>query len=199
MASSRKQKAIETRERLVKAGEAIFLEQGFQKTTIAQIIKKAETGYGTAYVYFKNKDELLIELMQTMMNFFYQVSELSFEPSTKEEAKELIVYQTKEFLSLAISYKSLMQVIKEAIGYSNAVEDQWTSIRLRFIEGITNDITYAQTQGLVAKDINPHYAAKSWFYTNEMFMWEFVCSKEKDDLDVVINTITDMYINGLYE
>jgi hypothetical protein len=33
-------------------------------TTITQIIKHAETGYGTAYVYFKNKDDLLISLME---------------------------------------------------------------------------------------------------------------------------------------
>ena len=39
------------------------------KTTITQIIKHAETGYGTAYV-FQNKDDLLISLMEDVMNRF---------------------------------------------------------------------------------------------------------------------------------
>lgn len=69
--SKRKLQSVQTREKLLYAGRVIFIEQGFQKTTISQIIKKAGTGYGTAYVYFKNKDDILIELMEDVMERFY--------------------------------------------------------------------------------------------------------------------------------
>ena len=39
--SPRKKQALETRKKLLIAGREIFLESGFQKATISQIIKKA--------------------------------------------------------------------------------------------------------------------------------------------------------------
>ncbi|OJH16393.1 TetR family transcriptional regulator, partial [Bacillus obstructivus] len=65
--TKRQMKALQTRENLLKAGRAVFLENGFQKATMTQINKMAHTGYGTAYVYFRNKDELFVELMETIM------------------------------------------------------------------------------------------------------------------------------------
>ncbi len=55
------------------------------KTTITQIIKHAETGYGTAYVYFKNKDDLLISLMEDVMNQFYNIAERFFSTNKKRK------------------------------------------------------------------------------------------------------------------
>ncbi|PAM96775.1 TetR family transcriptional regulator, partial [Flavobacterium sp. IR1] len=39
--SAREEKAIQTRGRLLQAAEDVFIEQGFVKTTISQIIKHA--------------------------------------------------------------------------------------------------------------------------------------------------------------
>ena len=86
--SSRKHRSLETKKKLLHSGYTIFINNGFQKTTITQIIKHAETGYGTAYVYFKNKDDLLISLMEDVMNRF--IISLSALFSTNKEARIMI-------------------------------------------------------------------------------------------------------------
>lgn len=53
--TTRERQAIKTREKLLEAGKEIFLENGFQKATITQIIKRANTGYGTATFILKIK------------------------------------------------------------------------------------------------------------------------------------------------
>ncbi|WP_051556597.1 TetR/AcrR family transcriptional regulator [Alkalihalobacterium bogoriense] len=188
---------METKQKLVKAAKEVFFEQGFQKSTIQQIIKHAETGYGTAYVYFKNKDDFLVEIMQETMDEFYKVATMPFTPSSKTEAQHLIGNQVKLFLTLALDNKDLMKLIKEAIGFSPVVEQHWLSIRNRFIENITNDIHYVQEKALANTELQPSIVARSWFYTNEMFMWELV-SGNTEDIDDIVSHMTILYTRGLY-
>ncbi|WP_332632635.1 TetR/AcrR family transcriptional regulator [Halalkalibacter flavus] len=197
LTTKRQKQAMETKRKLVKAAEEVFFEQGFQKSTIQQIIKVAETGYGTAYVYFKNKDDFLVEIMQETMEEFYQVAALPFKPSTQLEAEQLIANQVKLFLSLALKNKELMKIMKEAIGISEIVQDKWQTIRDRFISSITNDILFAQSQSLANKELVPSIVARSWFYTNEMFMWELVES-DNPNLDELVLHMTILYTRGLY-
>ncbi|MFD5851579.1 TetR/AcrR family transcriptional regulator [Cytobacillus pseudoceanisediminis] len=196
---ARQQQALKTRHKLLQAGKEVFLENGFQKATISQVIKKANTGYGTAYVYFKNKDELFITLMEDLMNQFYEVAEMPFKPQAKEEAYENIKKQVRLFLRLALDERDMMKVVKEAIGVSPEIEEKWYGIRERFIERISVDIRYAQAQKLAKKQLDPALTARGWFYSNEMFMWELVMNEEKYQMDDVIVNLTRMYTGGLYE
>ncbi|WP_082341283.1 TetR/AcrR family transcriptional regulator [Sporosarcina globispora] len=196
---ARQQQALKTRQKLLQAGKEVFLENGFQKATISQVIKKAKTGYGTAYVYFKNKDELFITLMEDLMNLFYKVAEMPFMPQTKEEAYENIKKQVRMFLQLALDERDMMKIVKEAIGVSPEIDHKWYMIRERFIERILVDIRYAQAQKLAKERLNPALTARGWFYSNEMFMWELVMNKDKYKLDDVIVNLTSMYTGGLYE
>ncbi|KHF41630.1 TetR/AcrR family transcriptional regulator [Halalkalibacter okhensis] len=196
--TARERQAIQTRNNLLKAGKAIFLENGFQKATISQMIKRANTGYGTAYVYFKNKDDLFIVLMEEVMDKFYQVAEKSFEPKTKKEAQEQISEQVRLFLMLAVEEKAMMGVVKEAIGVSSEVEQRWNVIRERFIERIAVDVRYSQQYGLADPSFHPALVARGWFYANEMFMWDCVKGDNPFSVDDVIMNLTKLYMDGLY-
>ncbi|TWT08031.1 TetR/AcrR family transcriptional regulator [Planococcus sp. CPCC 101016] len=198
MITNRKQQAKETKQKLLDAARDVFFENGFQKSTISQINKKAETGHGTAYVYFKNKEDFLIELMKETMESFYQIATIPFRPVSQSEAHELISHQVKQFLSLALEKKQVMKIFKEAIGTSPIVESNWQNIRKQFIESITRDIIYAQKQLLANQNLNPFITARSWFYMNEMFMWELVGDQCTDDIEEIIKHMTILYTNGLY-
>ncbi|MGE7274512.1 TetR/AcrR family transcriptional regulator [Brevibacillus panacihumi] len=63
-------RSMKTRNKIINAAHHVFLKEGFQNTTIKQIIEQAKTGYGTAYGHFKGKDDLLIILMEDVMNQF---------------------------------------------------------------------------------------------------------------------------------
>lgn len=196
--SARQRRSLETKKKLLLAGRETFIEQGFQKTTISQIIKKAETGYGTAYVYFKNKDALLIVLMDDVMNQFYMIAERVFQPITKQEARSMIHQQVHAFLQMAETERQLLQVVEEAIGTSTEIRNRWNAIRERFIERIVQDITYSQNNGLARKDLNCFLAARSWFFANEMFLWEIVRNEQEFSLKDIVYTLTEMYMGGLY-
>ncbi len=55
-------KGQETRERITQAAWALFAEQGYEKTTMRAIAKRAGISLGAAYHYFPSKDFMVLEL-----------------------------------------------------------------------------------------------------------------------------------------
>jgi AcrR family transcriptional regulator len=48
------------RRRILRAAHELFLVQGYRKTSIDDVARKAEVAKGTVYLYFENKGQLLI-------------------------------------------------------------------------------------------------------------------------------------------
>lgn len=191
-------RTIRTREKLLVAAREVFLENDFQTTTISQIIKRAGVGYGTAYVHFEGKDELLIVLIETVMDQFHQVAEQPFEPRTAEEAREQIEQQATAFLQLAEQERELLRIVEQAIGVSYAIRTKWKQIRERFIERISRDIRYAQATGLARSDLDPTLVARGWFFANEMYLFEVIREETTATIDEIAKTLTAVYTTGLY-
>lgn len=191
-------RSIVTRQKLLDAARELFFEIGFEKTTISKIIKRAKMGYGTAYVHFKGKDDILIMLMENVMQEFLEMADTPFLPETKEQAKQLVLKQVTAFLNMAKSNEKIMKVFSEAIGLSPAVNGKWNEIRQTNIHFITKDITYAQNNGLARADLNAELVARSWFFTNENYQWDIVRNVTTATTEEIAWTITSMYIDGLY-
>lgn len=54
-----------TRAAILDSARKLFMEQGFEATSIAQIAEAADSGVGTLYGYFSNKEEILNEVLRT--------------------------------------------------------------------------------------------------------------------------------------
>ncbi|HWO97046.1 MAG TPA: TetR/AcrR family transcriptional regulator [Bacillus sp. (in: firmicutes)] len=187
-----------TREKLLEAAREVFLEDGFQKATISQIIKKAKVGYGTAYVHFEGKDDILIVLMEDVMAQFYEIAETSFFPKTKVEAEQIIQKQACSFLKLAEKERGMMQVFEQAIGISPVASHKWKEIREKFIQRISKDVAYSQKKGLARSGLNHELVARGWFFANEMYLWEIVRDEHQSPVEEIAKTITAIYTAGLY-
>jgi TetR/AcrR family fatty acid metabolism transcriptional regulator len=61
------ERAGDKRERILGAAERIFARHGFYAAKVADVAKEAGVADGTIYLYFKNKDDLLISLFERRM------------------------------------------------------------------------------------------------------------------------------------
>jgi TetR/AcrR family transcriptional regulator, fatty acid metabolism regulator protein len=59
--------ASDKRERILAAAERVFARHGFFAAKVSEIAKDAGVADGTIYLYFKNKDDLLISLFENRM------------------------------------------------------------------------------------------------------------------------------------
>ncbi len=58
----RKTHEKEVRKKIIKAARQLFLEQGFDNTTIRQITQKAEISTGTLYHFYKDKEDIFFHI-----------------------------------------------------------------------------------------------------------------------------------------
>lgn len=81
----------ETLRRIVDAASEVFADNGFDKTTVADIISRAGIGHGTFWLYFHNKEDLLRFMVQDMINEFE-----SFEWFREDEQQGISVRSQEE-------------------------------------------------------------------------------------------------------
>jgi len=55
------------RDRILRAAVKIFSRKGFFNSKVSEIARAAEVADGTIYLYFRNKDDLLISLFEEKM------------------------------------------------------------------------------------------------------------------------------------
>jgi len=66
---NKKEKELDKRNRLMAATEEVFSRRGYAQATVDEIISLADTGKGTLYKYFGNKDDLFYTLVSQKHSF----------------------------------------------------------------------------------------------------------------------------------
>jgi len=76
------------------ATKELILQNGISHITISQIAKAAGIGKGTVYEYFKNKDEIVFELVEILMQEHNKQKELELSKltSTREKVKSFFSF-----------------------------------------------------------------------------------------------------------
>jgi AcrR family transcriptional regulator len=84
---TRKEKQAETRQKLLAAGEQVFLRRGLQGSSVEEIAAEAGFTRGAFYSNFKSKDELFVELLHTRIYDRYaeMAEEAQAQPGTPRE------------------------------------------------------------------------------------------------------------------
>lgn len=63
---------LEMKRLIIEAAMQMFLEEGYEKTSIRNIADKIEYSPGTIYLYYKDKDELLYEVQREAFGRLYE-------------------------------------------------------------------------------------------------------------------------------
>jgi len=69
----RQQRSLETKKRIEKAALFLFSRKGIHGTNSKEIAQKAGVSTGSFYAYFKNKKQLLLEILESFLNQTYAV------------------------------------------------------------------------------------------------------------------------------
>ncbi|HMK66414.1 MAG TPA: TetR/AcrR family transcriptional regulator, partial [Thermodesulfobacteriota bacterium] len=65
-------KGAATRMALLEAAQEVFKDQGYYSTSVSEITRRAGVSMGTYYQYFKNKEELFLELNHFIIGRFWE-------------------------------------------------------------------------------------------------------------------------------
>ena len=144
-----KKNARNTRSRIVNAAWKLFYEQGYENTTVEEIIEVSHTSKGSFYHYFDGKDALLGTL-SSLFDEKYQ--ELSLCLEDKGSAMEKLLFLNRELFGMIenrVSVELLARLLSTQLvtnGEKHLLDRNRTYYKLlRKIIG----------EGVEAKELNP--------------------------------------------
>ncbi len=193
----RKRRSVKTRSVIIKAATEVFLEKGYKETTFKDISRRAGVGYGTVYLHFNNKEDLLTEIVNDIMDSIKDKIFIKYAPGEMKEVKEIVYSQIYNILTLVQENKEPLKILWNALAHSEELRCHWNNIFDQFVQRVIEDITYSKQQGL-ARILNERIIAKAIVYMVKEFFWDIILEKETDIMDLSYN-LTELYTEGVYK
>lgn len=141
------------REAILRAAETLFALKGYRKTRMKEVADAAEVSVGTVYGYFKNKNELLINVLDDIGAFIRKFAARAFgEADSTLDGIERAGMAFFEELCLPYPEKVLL-LYDESIGFSA----EFLSARKHFMLKMTADVNHALKNA--ADDLGIRYSS----------------------------------------
>ena len=148
------------RERILRAAIKVFARKGFYATRVSEIAKAAGVADGTIYLYFKNKDDVLVSIFDDRISRLLVVirQEMAACATVEERITRVVELQ----LGLLEGQRDLAEVVTVNLRQSSKLLKQYAApLFNEYIELIAGTIAEGQREGALRTDINPKVAARS--------------------------------------
>jgi len=187
-------------ERIIDAAVKVFAKKGFHKARISDIAGQAGVADGTIYLYFKNKDDILIHIFEYKLQ---QIIEL-FEAEIEQEASP--VFKLARFILLHFSMlgedPNLAAVLTVELRQSHKFMKEYTPRKFgEFLKIITGIVIEGKDKGLFKDDVSPGVVKRALFGAiDEMGTFWMLAPRGKRgkySLGDTARQVCDIFIRGL--
>ncbi|MDH3624688.1 MAG: TetR/AcrR family transcriptional regulator [Myxococcales bacterium] len=160
--NKRKSSAPDKRDRIVKAAVKVFAKNGFYATRVSEIAKAAGVADGTIYLYFKNKDDVLISIFEDGIQ---QLLAILRKVAASDDPVEHRITRIIELqLGLLEDQRDLAEVITVNLRQSSRLLKQYAApLFMEYIEVLAGVVDEGQQQGVFRRDLNPRVVARALF------------------------------------
>jgi AcrR family transcriptional regulator len=134
---TRKANREEVRKNIIKISRRLFLEQGYENTTVRQVLKKAHLSTGSLYHFFKNKEEILL---CSLKDALLEISSLTDSIAVKHNEPVLrYALGIAVGISEIFNYKRLFNFYN-AIYKNESAENFMISLKVARMKNLLNDL-----------------------------------------------------------
>jgi TetR/AcrR family transcriptional regulator, fatty acid metabolism regulator protein len=181
---------------ILEAAVKTFAQTGYHRTRVADIAREAGVADGTVYIYFKNKEDILISLFQDMMQRFVEDlnSELDFCQDANEKLARIISYH----LTTLANRPNQARVTQIELRQIDKAINQGISKPLKiYFQLIEEVVTEGKEQGLYKQNIDPKIARKVVFGAIDEVVTCWVMSAKPYDLAALSKQVFNLLAEGL--
>jgi TetR/AcrR family fatty acid metabolism transcriptional regulator len=148
------------RERILRAAIRVFARKGFYATRVSEIAKAAGVADGTIYLYFKNKDAVLISIFEDRIGKLLTIlrEEVGGDEAVDAKLRRIVELQ----LGLLEGQRDLAEVITVNLRQSSRLLKQYGApLFTEYLEIIAGVFAEGQRAGIVRRDLNPIILARA--------------------------------------
>jgi TetR/AcrR family fatty acid metabolism transcriptional regulator len=182
--------------RILDAAGSVFSRNGFHQSTVSEIARAAGVADGTIYLYFKNKDDILVQffhfkMKQVFTRFQEEVGQID---GAVDKLKRLIHIHLSAFQAdkdMAIVYQA------ETRRYSRFVEDQIREMAALYFDLVAEIVEKGQQEGIMRKDLYLGLVKRFLLGAVEEVISTWLMSGGKYDLTTMAEPLADLVFRGI--
>lgn len=192
-----KSKNREKYQRIISAATRIFARKGFFHAKISDIAREAQVADGTIYLYFENKDDILISLFEEQMKRVLKGMKEELK-DVKDPLKKLEKFALYH-LRLVKNNKDIAEIIQVELRQSSKFMKEYKNDQfIEYLNLIGDIIRDGQEKNVFRKDIVPGIAKRAFFGAlDEMSRFWVLSSRKKYDIETAARQISDYFLRGL--
>jgi TetR/AcrR family fatty acid metabolism transcriptional regulator len=180
---------------IIDAAVIVIAENGYHQAQVSKIAKQAGVADGTIYLYFKNKEDILVSLFQEKMGVF--IEKIEDEIRSVETAAEKLFTLIKTHFSLLAEDHHLAIVTQLELRQSNK------ELRLRinevlkgYFNVVDKIITAGKETGEFREGLDHRLARQMIFGTIDETVTTWVMNDQKYDLTKQAKQVHDLFVYG---
>jgi len=186
------------RGRIIDAAVAVFAEKGFHAARVSDVAKRAGVADGTIYLYFKNKEDLLLSLFEEKMGRQIDSLETAWK-DIDDPVERMRAYARHHFRQLQ-AHPELAQVLQVELRQSHKFFSDYRPEKLwQYLNAFKSQVEEAQRQGLVRADVDPFLTMWAIFGALDeiSIQWVLARKREKFNLEAAADQVVALFLHGM--
>lgn len=181
---------------IIDAAVIVIAQNGYHSSRVSNIAKEAGVADGTIYLYFKNKEDILVSLFREKMGQFVERISSSIK-SLKRADEKMHRLVTMHFRQLADDH-DLAVVAQLELRQSNLdLRYQINEVLIPYMEIIDGIIQEGMEQNIFRKDLHIPLVRQMIFGTMDEMVTTWVMKGQRYDLLALVDEVHKMIIKGL--
>ncbi len=182
---------------IIDAAVKTFARTGYHRTRVADIAREAGIADGTVYIYFENKEDILVSLFQDLMIRFVDnlYGELIHCQDANEKLKTIITYH---LTTLAGKPDQARVTQIELRQIDEAINEGISRPLKKYFDLIEEVIEEGKKQGLYRHNVDTKTARKVVFGGIDEVVTCWVMSRKRYDLTALSEPVFELLAGGLH-
>ncbi len=183
---------------ITEAAVEVFAEKGFRQARVSDIAKRAGVADGTIYLYFKNKEDILLSIFEEKMDIL--LAGLGAQLQGVVDPEEQIRRFSRFHFEQVRTNRAAAEVLQVELRLSNKFLKEYRPEKLWAYLGVFAQIVReGQDRGQFRKEIDPFVAMWSFFGALDELAMQWVLSKKNDrfSLEVAAEQVAEIFIRGM--
>lgn len=191
------------RQAILDAARECFFTNGFEATTISQIAETVELSTGTLYLYFKNKEEIYVSILEEGLDILYSLMKQSEAPNAP--AREIVQGYANAYYKFYIDYGQYFDIMfflrrpDKQIELEGELKDKLERKSLKCLALLENAVKRGIAEGDY-RVVNPYEASRVlWGTMNGLMLIHEKRTEEitKQKLPRLIQVAVSLLLDGM--
>ncbi len=186
------------KQRILDAATVEIARRGYQQTTVAVIARRAGVADGTIYLYFKNKEEILVSLFERALGRFIAEGRQQLAAYENSVAKLRAIVELH--LTLVGQDRDLAIITQVELRHSLHFMEELSRAKVGDYLGIIAEvIAEGVANGEFRADLDPVLAGKAVFGVLDEMATDWVLSRRNTRLETKSAEVAQLILGGLKE